>query len=286
MQKQQRIVVMPFKGERGDRATNFTRSYISQGRFHTLVEGTRSATSQRELDKAAAANDQAVLANAGSEGATVIIEGSTSDDSANYHVETSKYKCKKTVCVARDGKGNCTKNGEQETWCASIDESCLASVTGKIIRVADNQVALERTVDDTETHKESLMEETPNARGRALCSEAFETALQWWGRYLTPYSLRTELDFHKVDKDGGAVEEALKHVKVSKFDAAAKIFEGLVAKAELEEKPRAWARFDLGKVYYALAKFDDCAAQMEQAQGILDDSDVETWLGLCRDYIQ
>jgi tetratricopeptide (TPR) repeat protein len=284
MQERQRVVVREFEGKRGRRASAVIRSAMSLGAFHELVAEERSETSRQQLDLAAEAGDQQVLRDVTLRGATVIVEGSTEVD--DYSIARRSWEEVEDVCTRQDQAGNCVATEKRTYRVYGVEERCRAGLGGRVLRVADNAVLLERLEGDQATYEDNQRGQPPEARGRVLCDEAFEVALGLFVRYLTPHAVQRALVFHKVPDDGGETERALALVKSGRFAEAIRLAEGLIELAALDDEGRAWARYNLGLLYFTQARFDECVQQMTQAQSALDDGLVQGGLVACQTYVQ
>lgn len=280
LQNEQRLIVMKFSGPRGHQATTALRSAVSSGGLHQIMDTEHQALIEQQLVQALASGSTVDLNNMAPTGASFIVWGQTNPDDYSSDVERGQVE----KCASRNKDGKCTHKVRVPYF--TLNEKCGVTVTARVTRVADGAVVIDRTFSRIDTSSRSKEKEVPASLRSEICQNAFVQAFNEVVKFVTPYRLTTKLSFHKV-KGSDDTDKALEYVKMSKFEQAEKLLVKVVETPDLDDKNRAWARFNLAVVHWARADFDNCLKQVNMSQDTLGaDSDLMDLERACREYVQ
>ena len=254
MQAKQRVAVEPFRGRHGDKVTRLLRAAVARGRHHTLVE--------------AGGNPD------------VVISGKVADLAYTTSVDQLEQK----RCVAKDKKGRCTKKTTIPIYTRA--ESCTAKVQGKLTRVADRSVILDRVFARDASDSQAQEKNKPGSQETMLCATALEKAVGDLTAFATPYEATVALDFHDIDDDG-TTKEAVEMARASRFSRARELLQSVVKTQPLSDEQQAWAHYNLATVLWAMGQFKQCLNELDTAQEVLSSDDsVSSLYRSCQEYVQ
>lgn len=281
MGTQQRVRLIPFTGPRGEEATRRLRSAITRGGFHTLVDRDHEAQRAQELERALAAGQAAELASSAPEGATILISGQTHAGDYERDIEESSVR----RCVRKNRKGKCTKMVDVPVY--ELSEVCRTTVRATIKSVEAGSVIFDQEFPGAEAVVRTEEGKKPAGVGAALCDAAFANAMEKLVHHVTPHQKQVSLDFRVISDPAGHTEKAMEAAKLSRLEQARTLLEKVVAEPTLSDEDRAWARYNLAVVLWALARFDECVRQTEMAQATLGaDSDLVGLHHGCKEYLR
>lgn len=277
MGEPQRVVLAQFNGARGDDARRRVSSLIVRGKLHKIMDRSNQGLRQAELSKQLASGGATVQ---GKTGATVMVSADTLPDQYASNVE--RFEDKK--CTRWDKKKRCTRYAKIPVY--KLTESCVVGLTGRVTRIADGQVLVQREFRGSQRRSETQAKRTPASMRGTLCNTAAKDAYDQFAGFITPVETTVALDFRDV-ADGGRSDKAVEHAKRSRFKEARKLFETAVVDPALDEEARGWSRYNLGVVLWTLAEFDACVEQLDLAAQALPSADEVTQMrARCSEYLQ
>jgi|GEM_PF-3186995 len=279
MQKPQMIMVVGFTGNKGDVATELIQKKISDGGLHNLTIGTKQdrALTEKLLQSSGDESSTSLKDLAGE--ATIIVTGNVSDEDYTDHMRTSYA----TKCSYKDSSGKCLSEDRVPTH--TLIESCTTELTGKVFRVADGKLLLEKKTSGMRVLSVTMQNTKPVSTREEVCRQAFMKALNRFTRYITPYYSNVTLEFQPIKDSKGQNEMAIENAKRNQFEDAHNNFKMVIQDSSLNDEERAWARYNDALTLWAIGKTAQCAEQLKKAREVLgDEKKLKNWQSQCENY--